>query len=409
MADRSREIRLSGISGFWGFVIVFLAGAHVVADDPYRIEPDQNRGLSSAVSINDRVLLHTTQVFPSGPSEQLQKISAEDQFKDVMNQIRQIATAGHAPVLVKLNLYVVSEDVSTAILKSLPSHFPEGGQPAVSLVVTRLPLTDALIAADAVACDLRPPGQITSVSSESAALPRGSRIYISGQAEQSESLAEATMGTLQSLHRTLEFLDRTDDDIVQLKVFVQPMSDHLTVRTEVEKFFAGKTVPPLVLVEWKSSKTTPIEIELIAAGGDAKPDAPAMEFLTPPGMTTPTVYCRVCRINSPKTIYVSGLYSNHDRTANPDPAANGDLEVEYIFGSLDRILKQAGSDFQHLAKATYYVSTDAASLSLNKLRPNYYNPERPPAASKAVVESVGISGLGLTLDMIAVPAESHTK
>lgn len=403
-------MRISVFLAFSALLTILLSGANVVADDiAVRIEPDTNRGLASAVVVDDTVLLHTTQILPSASSAELEMISAEDQFNDVMNQLRKIIAAGHAPVFVKLNLYVASEDAAKAILKALPTQFRKGGQPAVSLVVTRLPLAHALIAADAVACDLRAPGRMTSLSSQSAALPRGSRIYISGQAEQSESLAEATTATLQSLHRTLEFLGRTDDDIVQLKVFVQPMSDHLTVRAEVEKFFSGKTIPPLVLVEWKSSKTTPVEIELIAAGGEPNPNAPSMEFLTPPGMTASPVYCRVCRINDSKTIYVSGLYSSHDRTAHPDPTANGDLEVQNIFASLDRILKQTGSDFQHLAKATYYVSTDAASVSLNKLRPGFYDPNRPPAASKAVVDSVGINGLGLTLDMIAAPAESLKK
>lgn len=67
------------------------------------------------------------------------------------------------------------------------------------------------------------------------------------------------------------------------------------------------------------------------------------------------------------------------------------------------MLTKANSDFEHLAKATYYVSSDAASASLNKLRPRLLNPQRPPAASKAVVESVGLPSLGLTMDIITVP------
>jgi enamine deaminase RidA (YjgF/YER057c/UK114 family) len=256
---------------------------------------------------------------------------------------------------------------------------------------------------DGVASSSSPDANSVSPEAEWATLPRGSRIYVSGQAEQSESLAEATQATLQSLHKTLEFLGRSDGDIVQLKAFVQPMSDANLVRAEVDRFFAGKPVPPLILVEWKSSKTTPIEIELIAAGGKPGSEAPSMEFLTPPGMTASPVYCRVCCISHPTTIYVSGLFSKHDRASNPDSTVNGEIEVKDQFAQLDRILKLTGSDFRHLAKATYYVSTDSASVSLNKLRPGYYDPQRPPAASKAIVSSVGVKDLGLTIDMIAAP------
>ena len=66
------------------------------------------------------------------------------------------------------------------------------------------------------------------------------------------------------------------------------------------------------------------------------------------------------------------------------------------------MLEKTGSDFRHLAKATYYVADDEASRKLGELRPKFYDPRRPPAASKAVVPGVGLAGKTVTLDMIAV-------
>jgi hypothetical protein len=54
-------------------------------------------------------------------------------------------------------------------------------------------------------------------------------------------------------------------------------------------------------------------------------------------------------------------------------------------------------------KATYYISTDEASAKLNQLRPRFYDPQRPPGASKAPVAGTGRAGKTITLDMIAVP------
>jgi enamine deaminase RidA (YjgF/YER057c/UK114 family) len=76
--------------------------------------------------------------------------------------------------------------------------------------------------------------------------------------------------------------------------------------------------------------------------------------------------------------------------------------VREIFGSLDGIVRKTASDFEHLVKATYYVSTEGASAKLNELRPEFYNPQRPPAASKAKVKHVGLPEKTVTLDMIAV-------
>jgi enamine deaminase RidA (YjgF/YER057c/UK114 family) len=103
----------------------------------------------------------------------------------------------------------------------------------------------------------------------------------------------------------------------------------------------------------------------------------------------------VARINHGPTIYLSGLYA-----ARAKDAAE---EVNEIFSTMRDLLEKTGSDLRHLAKATYYVSTHDASDKLNELRPRYYDPRRPPAASKAFVAGVGMPGKSLTLDMIAVP------
>jgi enamine deaminase RidA (YjgF/YER057c/UK114 family) len=81
----------------------------------------------------------------------------------------------------------------------------------------------------------------------------------------------------------------------------------------------------------------------------------------------------------------------------------GEPEVTDVFAALERVLRAGGSDMRHLVKATYCVSADDSSVALNALRPRYYDPARPPAASKAAVAGVGQSGRGLLIDMIAVP------
>ena len=379
----------TGFSLYCVLMISVFMGTSLMANDSIqRIDEGKRPGSSVSVVVQSERLIHTGQIFPEVAANGT-KTSPVDQLSSVMHQAKQSLAEVQAGSIVKLNLYVTSESVATEVLKALPTHFPQHA-PAVSLVVTKLPSPIADVAADFIAVATENSGPVVARSAQIGELPKGSRIYVSGQAEQDMSLALATRKTLESLRKTLVFLGRSDADIVQLKAFIQPMQDWKIVQAEVDAFYAGQPAVPL-----------------IAGGGQPKGDAPSMEYLTPPGMTTPTIYCRVCRINHPGTIYVSGLYSEHDRTKLPDPAANGDTEVQSVFAQLKDVLSKADSDFEHLAKATYYVSSDAASVSLNKLRPGYYNPQRPPAASKAVVESVGIAGLGLTMDMIAVPSSSR--
>lgn len=114
-------------------------------------------------------------------------------------------------------------------------------------------------------------------------------------------------------------------------------------------------------------------------------------------MTASPVYSRVARTNANRLIYFSGLFARQ-----PTDAAG---EVADIFEQLTGTLPQADSDLRHLVKATYYCSNNDTSTKLNELRPKYYDPARPPAASKALVRDVGRVQRAVTVDMIAVPSK----
>lgn len=351
------------------------------------IDPDDDTGTSLAIVVGDVPLVHTGQVLPlDSKGNVVGKGRPTDQVAKVFDNLRALCQWDR---LVKINVQATSPEVIEEVKRALPRRLPFKVNPAVSFVLGALPHPDAVVAMDAVSVanpkSLRKPEGC-------AILPAGPKVYIAGQAEKGD-LATATRRTLESLEKTLKFLGLDKGHVVQLRAFLTPMSGAPEVQKEAKRFFAGRPVPPLVLVEWKSS--LPIEIELIAWSPRTKEKAAnAIDFLTPPGMTASPIYSRVTRINHGKTIYVSGLYGMKGKDATG--------EVEEIFTTLDGVLKKAGSDLRHLAKATYYVSTDDASRKLNELRPRYYDPKRPPAASKALVPGVGVAGRSVTLDMIAV-------
>lgn len=400
-------------SGSMGFIFLGIVWTSSPGEELLKRIPQPDKPLASAAVVTSgRPLLHTPQFMVTASDSSQPEMTVPKQLSEVLNSLREFLDSRGAQTVVKLNICVTTDAAAESVVsvlsdsvhRYLPHNASRGEQPAISLVVTGLPQPHALVAVDAVA--VLPEKDVSNNDSTPASgvLPAGSRIYISGQAEQNTSLSVATRETLHSLRRTLEFLGRSGADIVQLKAFIQPMSDFQIVRNEVSEFFGADSVPPLILVEWQSGASTPVEIELIAGGGDPVADADSLEFLNPPGMTASPIYCRVCRVNSPALIYVSGLYSRHNSATHPDRSENGEIEVRDVFDQLNDILRQTGSDMRHLVKATYYVSTDSASLALNKLRPGYYDATRPPAASKAVVHSVGKVTHGLTMDMIAVPA-----
>jgi enamine deaminase RidA (YjgF/YER057c/UK114 family) len=393
-------------------VLGTMGGMTVNADEPeltrYGIDPAT--GGAKGVAVQGLDLIHVTQLLPLDDQGELVGPGDIDRQLDQLSiNLRQAVDLAGSSMdrLVKLNVYVTTVEVADRLRARLEQLDPNAPRPAVSYVVTPLPHPEALAGLDAVvaapsasAGEVRRVGRAASVGGRmrhaAVIMPHGNRVYISGQAEKGDgSLADATRQTLASLGRTLEFLGLEKSHVIQVKSFLTPMTGIEEVEREVEAFFGAATMPAVAVVEWESS--LPIEIELVvSAAHTAKGLSPheKIDFLTPPGMTASPIYCRVARVVGDSTIYTAGIYAK-------GKDLSGEAEVVSIFQQLQEILAESGSDLEHLVKATYYVANEETSNELNRLRPNYYNPERPPAASKAMIAGSGRDGVRMTIDMIA--------
>jgi enamine deaminase RidA (YjgF/YER057c/UK114 family) len=190
-------------------------------------------------------------------------------------------------------------------------------------------------------------------------------------------LQAATQKTLEKLLAALDHLGLNKTDIVQLKAFIQPMSEVGTVRQEITNFFTGKA-PPTVFVEWISpSPNPPIEIELIARGRkDQSQERNALSFPDPTRHDLhESVQPSRSRGSRETGLCFGGLRQPTGRSA----------EVREIFGSLGSVLRKAGSDFDHLAKATYYVTDERSEQPVEPDSAGVL----PTAASAGGVESEG--------------------
>src|SRR6185295_15270286 len=138
---------------------------------------------------------------------------------------------------------------------------------------------------------------------------------------------------------------------------------------------------PIVITEWLAE--APTEIELVAAAPTlaAKDNEPAA-FLSLPGMTTSPYYSRVATVGAGSPlIFIAGI--DGGEAANPR-----DQWLE-VFQRLGFVLRESGSSFRHMVKATYFLSHPKAREALGEIRGVYYDPSRPPAASAIEVKSIG--------------------
>jgi len=374
-----------------------------------RIDEDPEAGLSGVVVIENCQLIQTSQILPVGDDGRLVGGSTDEQLDGALSQLDRIMKAcGTArDRVVKINVYVADASIRELVSKRLTDWFGRGSLPAVSYVATSLPLAGATAALDAViASEEKDSAKLPSFGTfneggqktDWSVMPRGDVVYVSGQAEPGE-LAEATRATLDSLLRTIRHMELDRQHIASIKCFLQPMSQIGIVEQEIKQFFGDASIPPVSHVEWISG-SRPIEIELIAYAPSTN-EAETVSFTAPPWLSTSPVFSRVARIHGDRRIYTSGLYSTVD--------GDGEVQTRDIFRALQGLLAKSGSDLQHLAKATYYVSDDDASSQLNAIRPSIYDPQRPPAASKAVVKDVAFDRRGITIDLIAAPSNPATS
>jgi enamine deaminase RidA (YjgF/YER057c/UK114 family) len=358
-------------------------------------------GASRLISVSGAPLTHTAQVVGEGADLQTQIDSTLARVDTALQSGGSLLAKA-----MKLNVYVTQNSATTAVEAALATRFKGEHKPAVSFVTTALPDAKSLVAMDAVGVADGDASKIVAadgigsrVGKACAVMPVGTRVYISGQAEKGDgTLADATKQTMASLGRTLEFLGLAKKDVIQVKCFLTPMTRCSDAEKKIAAFFEDTKAPPCVFVEWTS--TLPIEIEMIvsASSNTKLSKGTVVELRTPPGMTTPTVYSRLTIARHPTTIYTSGLYPT-------DPKAAPEAQLRSLFTNLKQCLDLGGSDWMHLVKATYYVNDDELNKQHNVVRPDYFSPRRPPAASKAVVAGTGRDGQGITMDFIVVPGE----
>jgi enamine deaminase RidA (YjgF/YER057c/UK114 family) len=229
-------------------------------------------------------------------------------------------------------------------------------------------------------------------NADAAVLPSGGIAYLSGQPEGFELTKLPATKSMTRLMKTLEQLRLGPEHVVQVKVFLNPITAAEDVLREIEAFFPDQLTPPIVFVEWLAS--LPVEIEMIARYPSSDESAEPVEYFDPPEFRPSNTFSRVALMRASRQIYIPGLYASKPSRGQP--------QADLLFAQLDDVLKRTGSDMRHLVKATYYVTDNDAARWIDRTRPKVFDPVRPPAASKLMVHGVGHTHRTMTVDMIAV-------
>ena len=366
---------------------------------------DAPAGMSQAVVVQGHSLVHTRQILPLDREGKLVgEGSVDKQIEQVLNNLDAVLDASRSGLgkLVRLNVYAIVPPTVDRVREQLSKRLGPSVRPAITAVLTPLPHRQALVAVDAVAvADAKGPAvalqRCEAVAgdkdcADAAVLPRGGVAYLSGVPAEGGLAASAVTKSMSTLWKTLGQLQISPAQVVQLKVFLRPATSAAEALRELQKFFPGQNTPPVVFVEWIA--LAPVEIELIAQLPLTDTPASSVQYYNPPDVRPLPTFSRVALVHSQRQVYISGLFAR--------AAGRGEEQARDVFAQLQAILDQTGSDMQQLAKASYYVCDDDAGRGFDKVRPLFFDPQRPPAASKVMVYGAGRAGRTLTMDMIAV-------
>jgi len=366
-------------------------------------------GLGQAVIVKGVPLVYTRQVLALDSSGRMVGGDVLDQQVDqaLANLETILKAAGTtANNLVRVNIYAPTAAALDLVRQRLSRQLDRSVSPVVTAVESALSHPKALVAVDAIAAAEKVPSvplqRAADVAGDQdcadfAVLPCGGVAYLSGQPEPGE-LAPASARSLAALRSTLERLHLQPGSITQIRVFLTPVAAAETVLREIKKLFPNQLAPPVVFVESRGSAA--VEIELLAAAPPEKP-GDTVDLYNPPDATPSPGVSRVALVRTDRQVFLTGLVS---RREGDDTAQAHD-----VFGQIKALLARTGGAGQHLVKATYLVGSDAAGSALAKVRAEYLDPARPPAAAQAIVRGVGSPGRSLLIDLIAAGPQPPGK
>ena len=375
------------------------------------IEPDPAFGFSLASTVEDIPLAFTNHIFPFDSNGNLVGPSnVTEQLDQVIQNVEKALKAGGSDLsaLVRIHLYLKDDAMTEEALGRLKSHLPEGTLPAITVVSGEQARPGVMVSMDVVGAAA--PSVVKEGStlynadgifrqenrSDVAILAPGRKIFISGQAERGEDLTDATQKTMVNLFATLAYLGARAEDVVQIKAFIGKIADAEAVEEKIASFFRHRKAPSIISVEWLNDPDR-VEIELVASAPalPEKNSGETVSYYAPAWMTQATTYSRVVDIHRGGMFFTSGLYGDGEK--GQDQAYN-------IFKTINDVLDKVDSNYDHLVKATYYPSNDDGRQGFVDVRPEFYNPQRPPAASLIRVRGIGRERNTINVDLIgAIP------
>ncbi len=223
--------------------------------------------------------------------------------------------------------------------------------------------------------------------------------FISGQYAlskgPSDPVAPLTAEASRRMRNAVAAIGSTPKDVLRVTCFLSSLQDLATARVHFDREYPG-------------AARNYIQTQRIPEGGIAECEAVARLTsaaaepleLRHAGEWKPSPSYREIAMVSAREVVLTGMQT-----------ASGKEEADFrqAFQRLEETLQQEGTSLMHAAFTSYYpLSGDLANL-VRKVRPEFIDLQRPPAATMLPFEGLPVADAGFAGDVIAVRPSSRSR
>lgn len=130
---------------------------------------------------------------------------------------------------------------------------------------------------------------------------------------------------------------------------------------------------------------------------------PAVRFINPPTLSTPTGYTHVVEARGGRTLYISGQVAL-DSSGNVVGKGDFAVQATQVFENLKAALQAGGASLGDVAKMNMYVVDMSNVQALREIRAKYFTGS-PPASTLVEVSRLAREEFLLEIEVIAVLPE----
>lgn len=216
--------------------------------------------------------------------------------------------------------------------------------------------------------------------------------FISGQVDTSDNPLDPVQPfatkALNDLRAAVSAAGATPKDVLRVTCFLSSLEDLPAVRLMFDREY------PWAARNYVQAQRVPARAiaECEAVARLSAPPAGPLEMRHSGGGTPSPHYSQIALVGAPLLVF-TGMQASYGFQ---------DADARLAFERLEKTLEQAGSSLKHAAFTSYYPLSASLAQQVRKVRADFIDPKRPPAATMLPFESLPAMDAGFAADVIAV-------